>query len=113
MIDYFNGAHNAAEEHSRDCGASTLGECIQDDARHYGAEHPDVEWIPNDFDSYTLNPYYIGIPQPYPEDRNTIGDEFPWQVTQLTWDVREAIKYYKDIVRVRWYNAKKDDGVQP
>ena len=118
MIDYFNGAHNAAEEHFRDCGASTLEECIRDDARHYGAEHPDVEWIPNDFDTYTHNPYYTDLPTPHPEDCGG-GDDpeyLAWEATrEMQLKIDFAIRKYLAIVRppepAPTHRGPVDDGV--
>jgi len=105
MTDYFNGAHNAAEEHFRDCGASTLGECIQDDARRYGAEHEDVEWIPNDFDTSTHNPYYTDLPTPHPEDAGYYGEAYEMELK-----IDFAIRKYLAIVQS---SMKRNHHVDP
>ena len=119
MIDYFNGAHNAAEEHFRDCGASTLDECIRDDARRYGAENEDVEWIYNDFDTYTHTPYYTALPTLHPEERGGYGDEpeaiAGEEAREMQLKIDFAVRKYLAIVLppapVPVHRGPVDDGV--
>ena len=55
-------------EHERDCQYSSTMECSQEDARLAGRNRASQAWILSNYDVWHRNPYYVGAPQPHPED---------------------------------------------
>lgn len=47
---------------------ATETDAVREYARNVGHEHSDAAWILSPFDTWERNPFYVGPPQPHPED---------------------------------------------
>lgn len=53
-----------------DSDRATMAEADREYASNVGSQRPDLAWILSDRDVWYRNPYYMGVPQPHPEDCN-------------------------------------------
>lgn len=59
---------NQQEQEERDFTITTAAEWDRDEALDIGFHHPERAWILTGRDVWHRNPYYVGPPQPHPEE---------------------------------------------